>query len=290
MPSAVVYAFEELGEDLPRPPLAALRALLLSGVVISPNGWRALSREAKHGLATHGSLDTITPEVVRSLLRGAPLGEMKLVRATSEPRPDVPPPGLARAFGPGRTVGPIEWQSFRPIDRFVLSALQSNSRLVCRALEEISRYAGREMRIDAPWIGPVARAEVQIRRDAVLRLSSNDFLDGRGLVLARASGLRAGRRTCDVFDLHAHDDMGVIEIDWLVSIDSGVVLWQAHASSWEGIFSPVGSLAAVTTAAIAIIDMLRADDPNAKLLYAGVQEESWRVGSQLFQDDATIAY
>src|SRR5512142_2855620 len=100
MSGRVLYQFEDVGDDLPRPPLAAMRALLASGVVLSPRGWDKLGRDARWGIATAGVEPTVNVEHVQGLLRPTPVSELRLVPRLVEPGNEVPE-NLVKALGPG---------------------------------------------------------------------------------------------------------------------------------------------------------------------------------------------
>ena len=181
------------------------------------------------------------------------------------------------------------WAQLRPFERFVLNALRSNTRLLWRALTEI-----RGATPGVSWSGTLARAEVQLRVDGqvrrdVLRLLAHDLLlQGRGLVLAKASGRRAARSAAELFDLHAEATTGVVELDWLVQTAARSVLWQAHASTADGEFFPAASLAAATMAAASLCDMLKEFDPDVELRHARLADEEWIVGAFELEESTII--
>ncbi len=283
------YLFEELSEDLPRPPLAAFRALLAAGIVVAPRGWRKLPEGRRRDLARLGLSAIIDPEDVRRAITGIPLPDLKLVSPHVEP-PDGGslPPTVERAAAAVHPLSHTEWRALRPIDRFVLGTLAPNARLFGRALEEILRRRG----ITTTWstATPIylAHVELQLGR-AMERLWDPSFLEGRGLVLARAAGLRAARASSDLYDLHADDGIGLVELAASPQPDRGVLLWQAHASRWDGSFSIAASLSAATTAAVCVLDMLHEIQPAGLLTAGMIRHEPWEA-SPMFQDEATVIW
>jgi hypothetical protein len=111
---------------------------------------------------------------------------------------------------------------------------------------------------------------------------------GRSGVLARASGVRAARRVADVVDTHAETTIGPVELEYGPLRGTGV-LWQGHVSTAEGAFSDTASLLAVTTAAVAMIDLLREVDPNACIASATLADEPWLFGREGGDSESTIA-
>ncbi len=287
----IVYEFEELTDDLPRPPLAALRAMSQAGLLVAPKGWQALAFDVRFELARAGLQGVVDWAAVRKLAERVPPKYIKLVPQVAEPNPDQVPEHLARALGPSRPLPDADWRAMRAVDRAVLASLAPNARLVALAYEEISVAMGKPREGSSEhWFGSVARCEIRLAPAAVNELTSPRFLDGRALLLARVAGIRAARRVTDVFDLHAEAGTGYVELDWRVSPRRDSILWQAHVSTWEGAFFPAASLLAVTTAASAVFDMIRQIDPTAHLK-ASVREEEWQVGTAASRlEEATSVY
>jgi molybdenum cofactor biosynthesis enzyme len=287
MIGSAVYAFEEIGGDFARPPMAALRALLASGIVLSPQGWIGLPIESRSALAIEGTRDDVNIASVRALLRGISLAEVKMVGGPRSIDPHEPPPELKRALHGARLVSSEEWRALRALDRFVLCALAANSRVYGRALDEILVRAGRPGAGSAAWVGPVAHVELRVDAAAIDRLDARDFMEGRAYVLARVAGVRSARQYPEIFDRHGAG-IGIVEVDASPRRDAEIVLWQAHVSTWNGEFAAGAALAAATSAAIAIFDAVRGACPRAAIVSAGIREEAWQVGNPLFADDATV--
>lgn len=280
-PPGPVFAFEDLGEDLARPPLAAVRFFRRMGVRLSLKIWAPLPVEVRWSFVKEGARDQIDEHVARTLLRAVPIRLIELVdeHHTLEREPAV---GLAEALGMDGSWTREAWYELSPFHRFVLNALCHNKRLLWRAFGEIAAPE-RRARVRS-WSGLLAHAEVQIRaegrvRDDLVRLLAKELLlEGRALLLAQASGRRAARRAHELFDLHADKTTGAVELDWSVRMPAASVLWQAHVSTHEGEFFPAASLIAATTSAVCLADMLKEFDPRVKVRQARLIEEGWQVG------------
>jgi molybdenum cofactor biosynthesis enzyme len=291
MSDSNIYAFEELPAELPRPPMAALRALFQTGVVVSPAGWQSVPLEVRSAFVLEGARGLVQVAAVKELLKRVPPRYLKLVPASSDPDPDQVPPALVKALGPTRPLSVTAWRSLRALDRCVLASLAANTRLLWRALDEILGHAGMPgARRDAKWTGALARCELMVRRSTLDRLLSTRFLDGRALVLARVAGIRSARKISDIFDLQAETASGPIELDWKLDRDKEAVLWQAHVSTWDGAFFPAASLLASTTAAAALCDMVKDFDPTCRIAEAALREEGWLVGGDAGPEEATVLY
>jgi molybdenum cofactor biosynthesis enzyme len=288
MGARVLYEFEDVGDDLPRPPLAAMRALLASGVVLSPRGWEKLATDARWQLATLGVDEQINIEQVQVILRGTPVSELRLVPRLMEPGHEVPS-GLVKAMGPARRITDEQWRSLRGVDRYVLTALTMNTRLLWRCVNEL--FPGDADPLSSePWKATVAHCEVQMRPEALERLRSPAFLDGRAFMLARAAGVRTARRASETFDIRSEATCGPVELDWMAMDTPGCILWQAHVSMWDGAFFPAASLAAASAACVALCDIASELDPEAKIVVTRIADEAWTVGGDTYREGATVIY
>ena len=294
----IVYGFEGIAEDLPRPPMAALRALLSAGVLVSARGWQELSIEARQGLARAGVGDPLDQQLVANLLKQVPVSQLKLIGKKSDPSASSVPPELLAALGPVRPLTVGEWQALRAVDRFVLDALVKNTRLLGRAMNEMVPQRGSMLPggggasagAAASWSGTVARAELRLRRDVVKKVVTADFMNGRAFVLANVAGRRAARRASELLDAHAEATVGPVEIDWGYRVPDDVLFWQAHVSAWDGTFFPAAALLAATSAAVAMYDMVKVLDADATLTLAGIREEPWQAGRHEVQEESTALY
>jgi molybdenum cofactor biosynthesis enzyme len=284
MSSPFVFAFEELGDELPRPPLAALRLYNWAGAAITLRGWLALRPDQRAAIATEGSREVPSIEVARALLSQAPVRELQLRRADPEFEAK-PVAALEPALGLQRQLTALEWGALPPLGRFALNALASNARLAWRAFEELRLRASGPIGMPTlPFRGLVASCEVHLgaqeptRTSLVGLLERGAMLNGRGMVLARAAGLRAARRVHELFDMHAERECGALELDARLDAKRGVVLWQSHASTWTGEFFSAAALLAATTAASCLFDMIVDVDPSVSLEAARITQDVWRVG------------
>src|SRR4051794_13842060 len=94
----ILYAFEDITPDLPRPPLAAMRGLLSAGTLISRRGWETLSTETRWAIARQGAQPEVSAIAIQGALRTAPVAEIRLVPRVGDPSPEQVPPVLAAAL------------------------------------------------------------------------------------------------------------------------------------------------------------------------------------------------
>lgn len=295
MAAKTVFSFEEISDDLPRPPIAALRLLWSSGVSLSIKTWQELPINIRKAIAAEGARDVIRDERKVGFIEGIPVKEVKFVgRTDPNGSPAIPEPVL-KQHGIGRPITLDEWNTLRPLERFALTILAKNSRLLWRAYQEliISKYHV-PLAPGAGWTGEVARSELrlrapyEVRADLMRLLAEERLLEGRAFLLARAAGLRSVRRASDVFDLLHDTPLGSVELDWLVKREEGCVLWQAHASTWEGAFSPTASILSVTMATVCLFDMIKEFDPEAYIAETKISNEPWVVGKADWEESTKV--
>jgi len=286
----MIYAFEEIGSDLPRPPLAARRALLCSGVAVPLDTWRAMPLGARQSIAQEGTKDAISEFVVKNAVSSV-LKHIRFMGPVKDPPLDTIPQPVIEAL---RAVHPLtigEWKQLGPLGRYTLLALSGNSRLLYRAVEEMttgpaSTLSGVKLR---PWVGPLAHADVRMSRLAFGDIAAGNVQGGKALVLARAAGVRAARAAHEVIDGYAEKIAGPVELDARLDVETAGYVWQAHVSTADGEFFAAASVLAAATAAVALRDAIASRDPAATVGGVVLKEATWSVGSGQFGDEATVA-
>ena len=286
----MIYAFEGISEDLPRPPMSALRALLAAGVLLSARAWQELPVATRQAFAQAGAMDPINDAQVTELLKQVPVSQVKFVGKRGDPPIDSVPVDLANALGPARPLTVAEWAGLRALDRHTLVSLVKNTRLLSKALNEVLPQKGAAPGIPNVWSGSVARTELRVKREVLKKVLSIEFMDGRAFTHANVSGRRAARRASELFDQQSDATVGPVEIDWGLRVADDVLFWQAHVSAWDGAFFPGAALLAANTAATAMYDMVKGLDPSASIIFAAIREEPWQAGREEQHDAPTGMY
>jgi cyclic pyranopterin phosphate synthase len=113
--SLPVFPFEEIGSELDLVPLAARRALDLSGFRVSLEGWRSLALEDRRRLVRAGAEDTVdAQEVFEIVRRASPLAQP--IERAPDPDPGTLPKGV-----PSVVLPLARWSTLRPVERFALA-------------------------------------------------------------------------------------------------------------------------------------------------------------------------
>ena len=286
----MIYGFEEIGTDLARPPIAARRALLGSGVTMPLETWQALPLAQRQVIAQEGTRDRVNELTVKNAVSSV-LKRVRFMGPVNDPPVDAIPQPVVDALRALRPLTVDEWRRLRPLDRYTLVALSANSRLLYRAIEEMttgpaSTLSSVKLR---PWVGPLAHAEVKMSRVALGEIAGGRLQGGKAIVLARAAGVRAARGAHEIVDGYAEKYAGPVELDARLDVQLGGYIWQAHVSSADGEFLAGPSTLAAATAAVALRDAISAYDPAATVGGVSLHEAMWSVGSGGFGDEATVA-
>lgn len=281
----MIYAFEEIGPDLQRPPMAARRALLCAGVSVPLDTWQALPIEIRRSLVEEGTRVVVSEVNVKNAVSPV-LKRIRFMGPVKDPSPDAVPPPVFEALRSYRPITPDEWKRLSPLDRYILVALAGNSRLLYRAMDELGAgvLTGAKLRT---WVGPLARCSIQAQVPALAELSAGHLMDGKALVLARAAGVRTARRAHELLDGYAEKYAGPVELDSRIDLADGTVVIQAHVSTVDGEFFGAASVLAAAAAATALRDAISIRDPRAQVSELGLREEAWNVGSSAFGEEAT---
>jgi molybdenum cofactor biosynthesis enzyme len=277
-PDYAVFAFEEIDEQLSRPPLAAVRALQAVGIAPKPEGWAAAPVSLRHALAVAGSQYTLDPPAIHALASQIPPRHVSLVGPRKEPDTRAVPGHVVRALATIQPLKDAQWQALHPFERFALETLAGNTRLLWRVLDEMATLPGHQLfglTAGQDWVGPLARCDVQASTVAWSALAGKKVQEGRAVDLARATGRRVARRAPELFDVLADRTVGPVEIECTPNLAQGAMIWRAHVSSDTGEFLVDASLLAVAAAATALCGMLRALDPGVRMTAAAMKEEPW---------------
>ncbi len=290
-PEYAVFAFEEMDDQLSRPPLAAVRALHAAGVAPKPEGWAASPVPLRKALAVQGSQYHLDLVAIRGLASQIPPRFVALVGPRKEADPSAVPAHVVRGLEQVHSLTDAQWQKLHPFERFAMETLAANTRLLWRVLDEMSKLPGHQLfdlTAGQHWVGQLARCDVKAGTKAFAAMAAKKVLEGRAIDLARATGRRVARRAPELFDTLSDRAVGPVEIECTANLGQGMMIWQAHVSSDAGEFLFEASLVAASAAAIALCGMLRSFDPNARVTTAELKEEPWR--GEVGEDESTQVF
>lgn len=106
----------------------------------------------------------------------------------------------------------------------------------------------------------VATGRVRVSRELIEKIESNALAKGNLLEVARLAGIQAGKRTAELVPLCHNLALDHLDVDaW---IDGGVIQLRAAASTFARTGVEMEALTAVSVAALTVIDMGKAVDPQ----------------------------
>src|SRR5579883_3380953 len=209
-PMSFVYAFEAIEVSLPFMPLAARRALDLSGRKLSLEGWKSLPLAMREALVRAGGEDAVDEEAIHRALAGAAPAAVAIAPAGAIDARAVPPE-LRAALGPARTLDDARWAALSSLDRYALLKVREKAEKLVRAYDAIvgggapvtftHLGAGGEARMVDVGAKPatarraVASARVRMSGEVLDAIATGKASKGEVLAVARVAGIQAAKRT-----------------------------------------------------------------------------------------------
>lgn len=288
------FTFEDPNPGLTLLPLAARRALDVTGVALSLDAWQALSLDERRLLATAGSGANVAVESVERIVERATPAPGRM---TPEPDPVHMTPELAAAAGARRAELERAWPSLGALERYALVKLARSKKAdpseraarLARACDDIlSRKRGTlthltpegdahmvDVSSKAPTVRRgVARAFVKMRAETLAALVAGDTPKGDVFAVARIAGIQAAKRTPELIPLcHAVQLTGVeVALEPREEPPGVAITATARATDRTGV--EMEALVAASTAALTIYDMLKAIDRGMSITDLELVEKS----------------
>jgi cyclic pyranopterin phosphate synthase len=268
-----LYSFDGVDAALDLVPLAARRALDVTGLKVSLEVWRALPFESRRALVDAGAGSAVDAERVAGLL---PADQVSRIEPLSEPRDATIPDELSAAFGPARPISRALWQGLSPLDRYALFKVASrgNSERAQAAYAEIVGHsalsthlgpAGGTRMIDvaqkaASLRQAVAETRVTMSADAFARVKSATVPKGDVLGTARLAGIMAAKRTSELIPLCHPLSLTKVELSLELDDAASAISVRATVEAFDRTGVEMEALTAVSVAALTVYDMLKGID------------------------------
>jgi cyclic pyranopterin phosphate synthase len=268
-----LYSFDGVDAALDLLPLAARRALDVTGLKVSLDAWRALPLESRRALVAAGAASAVDVERVRALL---PADQVSHQEPLQEPRESAIPDELLTAFGPSRPISRALWQALSPLDRYALCKVASRGKpeRVNAAYAEIVGHsalsthlgpAGGARMVDvaqkvASLRQAIAETRVTMSADAFLRVKSATVPKGDVLGTARLAGIMAAKRTSELIPL-CHP-LSLTKVELALELDETLraISVRATVEAFDRTGVEMEALTAVSVAALTVYDMLKGID------------------------------
>lgn len=275
-----LYAFDGIDETLDLLPLAARRALDVSGKKLSLAGFRSLTVEARRALTEAGEESRVDPTKVRRIV--APANPPALdMPAMPEPDAEEVPGRVLETLGSDRPLSGKVWSSLSALDRYALYKVTEKPRQdrVAAAYAELVGSTSLsthltpsgEVRMVSVAAKPatersaVAESWVQMSADAFTRLRANEGPKGDVLNTARLAGIMATKKTSDLIPLCHPLALSHAEVTFEEDASNSRVRILCSAT----VVAPTGvemeAMVGAQVAALTIYDMLKSVDRGMSL-------------------------
>lgn len=269
LPRAVkLFAFDDADERLDLLPMAARRALDVSGLKLSLESWRSLDIETRRHLVEYGSLDEVPREEVQ-----AKVGHL------GKPLPVPPAPNAADVMsrlGDARPLPAALWRSLTALERYVLGKVAHDERIE-KAYDEIIGARVASTHLDAKGnvhmvdVGgktaterrAVAETRVELGEEAMTRLRNGTAKKGDVLPTVRLAGIMAAKRTSEIVPLCHPLALTHVSID--VELEERHVRITASVATHAKTGVEMEAMTAASAAALTLYDMLKAYDRGMQI-------------------------
>ena len=269
--TAGVFTFEAQGADLKLLPLAARRALDVSGWKLSLAGWTSLSQFDRHALVAYGTAERIDTSAVEALVRLATPSATP-IDASIEGALEECDDRAARLLHPYRVLASA-WPGLSRLSRFALRHLakRGDAERLAVAFDEVVGRAlqlthldskGEARMVDVGEKGvtkrrAVARARVKMLPKTALLVVEHGGPKGDVLASARIAGIMASKRTSDLIPLCHPIALSHVALELTVDPEAGVVTILATTETWDRTGVEMEAMVAVSVAALTVYDMLK---------------------------------
>lgn len=268
-----LYSFDGVDATLELLPLAARRALDLSGLKVSLEAWRALPLDARRLIVESGSGPAVDAARVEAALGTQPV---QRIERSAEPLMSTVPAELASALGGTRPVSQALWNALSPLDRYALVKVAGRGKpeRLAAAYAEIVGHsalsthlgpAGGARMVDvsqksASHRRAVAESRVSMSADAFARVKTATVPKGDVLGTARLAGIMAAKRTAELIPL-CHP-LALTKLELALELDdaASAISVRATVEAFDRTGVEMEALTAVSVAALTVYDMLKGID------------------------------
>jgi cyclic pyranopterin phosphate synthase len=270
MPTAGVYAFEDIDDSLPLIPLAARRVLDAIGCKLSLEAWLTLPLEHRRRVAVAGASERVDEQVEACLEQATPRGAR--VEPRPEPAAEAVPAVVAAALDRVASVDDERWRGLRALDRYVLAKLASKPERLARACGEIFgvalthlSHAGEAHMVDVgdkPETArrAVASACVRTTREVLAAIGSAQMPKGDVLAAARIAGIQAAKRTPELVPLCHPVRTTRAAVEFEGHPETGELHVRAIVEAVDRTGVEMEAMVAAAVASLTVYDMIKSAD------------------------------
>ena len=261
-----LYDSEGEKRDLATMPIAARRALMIAGEILTPEGWKSLTLGDRRTVVFEGAKANIDRAKIQDITHKAnPPSDWG--DATGDPPADEPPASLREKLGAERTLEAEQWAALRPLDRFAFELVANEGppeRLV-------KFYEGLFRREEAPRPSPAASghfrmvtthratasARVQMRVETLALFLGGDTPPEQMFAMARVAGIQAGKHASSLLPLCYPSPITRVEVVCQADYSLGCVNIKATVEAVEKSGVDTEAMVAASVAALTIGDFAK---------------------------------
>jgi len=267
-----VFDFEGQGPDLKLLPLAARRALDVSGLKLSLAGWTSLSVPCRQALVELGARERVDADAVRTLALAATPAPLA-IEPLDDALLDECHGDAARLLYPYRVLASA-WPGLPRLARFALRHLsrRGDADKLAVAFDEVVGRALQLTHLDAKGAAHMVdvssktatkRRAVAQARVTMLPETARLVLDHAGpkgdvLACARIAAIMASKRTSELIPLCHPIALSHVALELEVDADLGHVTIVATTETLDRTGVEMEAMVAASVAALTIYDMLKA--------------------------------
>jgi len=278
-----VPLYESEGEkrDMGVMPIAARRALMIAGEILTPEGWKSLTLGDRRTVVMEGAKPAIDRAKIQDITHKAnPPSDWG--DAITDPPIEEVPPALLEKLGDERAIDLSRWAALRPLDRFafMLIAEEGPEDRLARFYDGLFRKD--EPRAPAATSGhfrmvsmhrAVASARVQMRVESLALFLGGENTPEQVFAMARIAGIQAGKHASQFLPMCYPSPITKVEVICQSDYASGSILIKATVDAVEKSGVDTEAMVAATVAALTIVDFAKHTDRGVAVTDVQLVEE-----------------
>jgi cyclic pyranopterin phosphate synthase len=276
-----LYDSEGEKRDLGAMPIAARRALMIAGEILTAEGWKSLTLGDRRSVVMEGAKPAIDRAKIQDITHKANPPSDWGDAVTDPPVDDVPASLLAK-LGDERPLELARWAALRPLDRFafVLIADEGPDDRLARFYDGLFRKD--EPRPQAASSGhfrmvsthrAVASARVQMRVESLALFLGSETTPEAVFAMARIAGIQAGKHASQFLPMCYPSPITKVDVICQADYASGSILIKATVDAVERSGVDTEAMVAATVAALTIVDFAKQTDRGVAVTDVQLVEE-----------------
>ena len=279
-----LYDSEGEKRDLGVMPLAARRALMIAGELLTPEGWKSLTLADRRTVVVEGCKATLDRAKVQDVTHKAnPPSDWG--DAVTDPPVDEVPADLLERLGADRPLENTQWAELRPLDRFVFVLVLKEG-----PPERLSRFYDGLFRRPEPVVAvaaaagaghfrmvsthrAVASARVQMRPESLALFLGGENTPDQMFAMARIAGIQAGKHASQLLPLCYPSPITRVEVVCHADYGTGSIVIRATVDAVEKSGVDTEAMVAATIAALTLVDFAKHVDRHVMVTDVQLVEE-----------------